>query len=115
MGYPVRVALVPVRELEPELRSVAEQLDDVANAPPAEHDHHLAHAHVAQCLEGIEDHRPIKDRQQVLVRDARQRVETHPAATGEDEALHRAEYRPGSCAACRRAIDRAMPTAPKSR
>jgi hypothetical protein len=33
-----RAALVAVREVEPELVTVGEQLDDVSDAPPAEDD-----------------------------------------------------------------------------
>ena len=37
-----RAALVAVRQVETEVAAVPEQLHDVADAPPAENDHHLA-------------------------------------------------------------------------
>ena len=41
-----------------------------------------------QLLQRVIDHRPVADRQQVLVRDARQLLETRRVAAGCDQALH---------------------------
>ena len=45
-------------------------------------------ARVDQRPQRIEDHRPVVDRQQVLVRDPRQGIEPGAEAAGEDDALH---------------------------
>ena len=39
-------------------------------------------------LDRVRDHRPVVDRQQVLVRDPRERMESAAGASGEDDALH---------------------------
>ena len=52
---------------------------------------HLAHAHSLQELERVIDHRPLTDRQQVLVGDARQLGEARRVAAGADETFHAAD------------------------
>ena len=95
VGDAERAALVAVREVKPEMRAVAEQLDDVAHALAADHDEHLADAHRRERLDRVVDHRPVIDRQQVLVGDDRQRVEPRCSAAGEHDFLHWAEaYQP---------------------
>ena len=91
MGDAERPALVAVGQVEPEMRPVAEQLDDVADALAADDDHHLADAHPGERLDRVVDHRPVVDRQQVLVGDDRQREQPRGGPAGEDDALHRAE------------------------
>ena len=91
VGDAERAALVAVRQVEPEMRAVGEQLDDVADALAADDDHHLADAHPGQRLDRVVDHRPVVDRQQVLVGDDRQREQPGGGPAGEDDALHRRE------------------------
>ena len=86
-----RAALVAVREVEPEVPAVAQQLDDVADALAADDDHHLADAHARQRVERVVDHRPVVDRQQVLVGHDRERKQPGRRPAGKHEAFHRGE------------------------
>jgi hypothetical protein len=83
--------LVAVREIEPEVGAIGQELDDVAHALAPHHDHHLADPHPGERLDRVVDHRPVVDRQQVLVGDDGQRVEPGRGTPGEDDALHRRE------------------------
>ena len=69
MGDPECAALIPVREIETEVRTVVEQLEHVADGSAANDDHRLAYPHVGKRGKGVEDHRPIVNREQVLVGD----------------------------------------------
>ena len=91
MGDAQRATLVAVGQVEAELVTIGQQLHDVADAAAAKDDHHLADAHLAQRLDRVIDHRPVVDRQQVLVRDTRQRSEARAVAAGEDQSLHDAD------------------------
>ena len=88
---PERAGLVAIGQVEAEGRAVRQQLDDVADALPADDDHHLADPHPGERLDRVVDHRPVVDRQQVLVGDDRERIEPRGRAAGEDDALHRRE------------------------
>ena len=90
-AMPERAALVAVRQVEPEVPAVAQQLDDVADALAADDDHHLADAHARQRVERVVDHRPVVDRQQVLVGDDREREQPGRRPAGKHEAFHRGE------------------------
>ena len=68
--------------------AVAEQVDEVARVLLAGDEQHLAHADPLQQLQRVVDHRPAADRQQVLVRDARQLLEPRRRPACADEALH---------------------------
>ena len=54
-------------------------------------DHQLGHARVDERFDRIRDHRPVVDRQQVLVRDPRERIEPGALAARENDALHAAD------------------------
>ena len=54
---------------------VAEQVDELPRVLLPRDEQHLAHADALQQLQRVVDHRPAPDRQQVLVRDARQLLE----------------------------------------
>src|SRR5258708_6700786 len=56
--------------------TVAEQVDELPRMLLARHDQHLAHARALEQLQRVVHHRPLTDRQQMLVRDARQLLET---------------------------------------
>src|SRR5881397_1272199 len=60
-------------------------------APRDEHEHEQPRAD--QDLDRVADHRPVVDRQQVLVGDAREWVQPASGPAGQDDALHRADYR----------------------
>src|SRR5207248_10543953 len=70
--------------------AVAEQVDEAAGMLLAGDEQHLADADPLQELKRVVDHRPAPDREQVLVRDARQLGEPGRAPAGTDQALHRA-------------------------
>jgi hypothetical protein len=70
---------------------VGQQLHDVADALATDDDHHLTDPHPGQCLDRVVDHRPVVDRQQVLVGDDRQRVEAGRRPAGKNDAFHRGE------------------------
>ena len=91
VGDPERARLVAIGQVDAERGAVRQQLDDVADALAADDDHHLADAHPGERLDRVVDHRPVVDRQQVLVGDDRQRVEPRGGPAGEDDALHRGE------------------------
>src|SRR5581483_7465316 len=71
--------------------AAAEQVDELARVLLARHDQDLLHADALQQLQGVVDHRPAADRQQVLVRDARELGEPRRVATGCDQAFHAAD------------------------
>src|SRR5205823_14859704 len=65
------------------------QAEELARVRPAGDEHELGHARLHERLDGVGDHRPVVDREQVLVRDPRQRIEPRALPTSEDDALHR--------------------------
>ena len=95
-----RLDLHLVREVEVEERlvartrahvAVAEQVDELPRVLLPGDEQHLLHARALQQLQRVVDHRPAPDRQQVLVRDARQLLETRRGPAGGDQALHTAD------------------------
>ena len=91
LGDPARLLLVAVREpVDSVLVPVAEQAQELAGMRAARDDHQLGDPGADERLDREADHRPVVDRQQVLVRDPRQRVEATPGPAGEDDALHNA-------------------------
>ena len=67
------------------------------------HEQHLAHPDPLEELERVVDHRPAADREQVLVRDARQLLEPRRRPACADQSLHR----PGRCYSQRAGAERA--------
>ena len=74
--------------LEAEVAAVGEKPQKVARILTAGDDEDVGDGGVHQRLNGIENHRLVVDRQQVLVGDAGQRVEARAGAAGEDDAFH---------------------------
>ena len=74
---------------------VAEQPEELARVGAAGDEHQLGDARVDERLDRVGDHRPVVDRQQVLVGDQRQRMQARTGAAGQDHALERALHRPG--------------------
>ena len=66
--------------------AVAEEVDDLAGVALAGHDEHLANPGALEELERVIDHRPLPDREQMLVRDTRQLAETRGLAARADES-----------------------------
>ena len=97
-----RLLLVAVEELvDAVLVAVAEQAEELAGVRAAGDEHQLVDARLHERLDGVRDHRPVVDRQQVLVRDPGERMEARARAAREDDALH-AEDRNA-------AVDRRLP------
>ncbi len=90
MGDAQGSALVAVRQVQPEMLAVGEQLDDVTDALAADDDHDLGDPHAGQRGDRVVDHRPVVDRQQMLVRDDCQREQARGGAARENDSLHRA-------------------------
>src|SRR5581483_121114 len=92
-----RLDLHLVREVEVEQElvaasradaTVAEKVDEVAGVLLPGDDQDVAHTDPLEQLERVVDHRPATDREQVLVRHARQLLEPRCGAACADEALH---------------------------
>ena len=79
VGEPVDAELVPVAEQPEELAGVG--------APRDQHD--LGDPGLDQRLDRPLDHRPVVDRQQVLVGDAGEREQPRAGPPGQKDALHR--------------------------
>ena len=97
-----RIGSPPPRGREP---PVAEQVDHLAGVALARDEEDVADPRELEELERVVDHRPAPDRQQVLVRDARQLAEARRLAAGADEALrlHARDAYEAATAACARA------------
>ena len=67
--------------------AVTEEVDHLPGVALARDEQHLRDPSELEELERVVDHRPAPDRQQVLVRDARQLAEACRLAAGADEAL----------------------------
>jgi len=78
-----------IGQLEAEFLAVREESHDIADAATTEDKHALDDAHLGKCLEREVDHRPVVDRQQVLVGDDRHREQAGGGTASEDESLHR--------------------------
>src|SRR5215211_6862791 len=89
LGDPARPLLVGVQQpVDAVLVAVAEQPQELAGmGPPGDH-HQLGDPGRDEGLDGVGDHRPVVDRQQVLVGDAGQRVEPRAGPPGQDDAFH---------------------------
>jgi hypothetical protein len=88
VGDALRPALIAVREIQPEVLAVRQQLHDVTDALAADDDHDFADAHAGQRRDRVVDHRPVVDRQQMLVGDDGQREEAGGRAARQHEAFH---------------------------
>ena len=70
------------------LVAVAEEAQELPGVGAAGHEHHLVDPGQDQRLDGVADHGPVVDGQQVLVGDPGERVQPGPAPPGQDDALH---------------------------
>ena len=77
-----------VQVLQPELRTVAEQPQEITGVVSAGDDQDLLDPGVDERPQRVKDHRPVVDRQQMLVGDPRQRIESRAEAAGENDPLH---------------------------
>jgi hypothetical protein len=68
--------------------TVAEEAEELAGVRPSGDEHRLGHAGPDERLDRVRDHRPVVDRQQVLVGDAGQRIEPAARAACEDDTFH---------------------------
>src|SRR5439155_15459598 len=88
VGDTQSAALIAIRQIEAEVRAVGQQLDDVADALPADDDEDLLDAHPRERLDRVIDHRPVVDRQQVLIGDDRQRIQARGRPARQHDPLH---------------------------
>src|SRR5207249_4006056 len=114
LGNAARFDLHLVREIDVEQQlvaaprthaAVAEQVDEVTRVLLPGDDQDVAHPDPLEELQRVIDHRPAADRQQVLVRDARQLLEPGRRPARADEALH------AGSDATRRSLAATAPTA----
>ncbi len=90
----LRLDLVGEIELEDRIAAaawgesaVAEEIDHLPRVALPRDEEHVGDPGQLEELERVVDHRPAPDREQVLVRDARQLAEARRLAAGADEAL----------------------------
>src|SRR5215207_2185772 len=89
LGDAARLLLVGVQQpVDAVLVAVAEQPQELARVgAPGDH-HQLGDPGRDERLDGVGDHRPVVDRQQVLVGDAGQRMQPAAGPTRQDDPLH---------------------------
>jgi hypothetical protein len=87
-GEPERLGDAAGALLLPVLEPVAEQAMEILHVVAARHDHQLRDTGLAERVDRVHDHRAVVHRQEVLVRDPGERIETRAGSTGEDDALH---------------------------
>ena len=86
---PALLLLVGVEEPVDAVRvTVAEQAEELPRVRSAGDEHELRDARVHERLDGVRHHRPVVEREQVLVRDPRQRIEPRALAARQNHALH---------------------------
>src|SRR5215218_5922277 len=89
LGDAARPFLVGVQQpVDAVLVPVAEQAQELAGVGAPGDDHQLGDAGRDQGLDGVGDHRPVVDRQQVLVGDQRQRVQPGARTPRQDDPFH---------------------------
>ena len=92
IGDAARLLLVAVEEpVDAVVVAVAEQAEELAGVRAAGDEHQLVDAGADERLDRVGDHRPVVQRQQVLVRDPRERVQPRARAAREDDAFHAGE------------------------
>ena len=95
LGDAAGLLLVAVGEqVDAVLAAVAEQPEELAGMRPAGDEHQLDDARLDERLDRVRDHRPVEERQQMLVRDPRERMEPRARAACEDDALHAGDANP---------------------
>jgi len=77
--------------LQSEVATISEQPEKIAGVVAAGDDDDVVDTGAHERLDGIEDHGLVVDRQQVLVRDPRERIEAAPRPAREHDALHRTQ------------------------
>ena len=82
LGDAAGALLLAVRE------PVAEQAVEILHVVAARDDHQLRDPGLAERVDRVHDHRAVVHRQEVLVRDPGERIETRAGSTGEDDAFH---------------------------
>ena len=88
-GDASRLGLVGVEQpRDPELVAIAQQAQELPRMRATGDQHDLGHAGLDQRLDPVTDHRAVVDREQVLVRDLRQRVKPAAGTAGEDDPFH---------------------------
>ena len=70
------------------LVAVAEEAEELTGVGAPGDEHHLVDPGQHERLDGVADHGPVVDGQEVLVGDAGERVEPGAAASRQDDAFH---------------------------
>jgi hypothetical protein len=83
---------------------VAEEAKEVTRVRPSRHEQYLGHVGHDERFDCVGDHRPIVDRQKMLVRDASEGMKPRSGATREHDALHDALHPSAPVAAARRIL-----------
>jgi hypothetical protein len=90
LGNAAGLVLIAVEEpADPECAPVAEQPQELAGMGTPGDEHDLVDPGVDQRFNGPGDHGPVVNRQQVLVGDARERVEARAGTPRQQDTLHR--------------------------
>ena len=74
------------------ITSVAEQPEKITSIFPAGDEKNLLNPRIDQRLNGIVNHRPVVDRQEVLIGDAGERIQSAAGASRKDYAFHMASF-----------------------
>ena len=82
----VLVRIVEVAQTEP--RPVPQKPQELPGMVAAGHDHDPVDAGAGHLLDRVIDHRPVVDRQQMLVGDPRQRLQPTPGPSGQNHTFH---------------------------
>ena len=89
LGDAAGLLLIAVAEpVDAELVAVPQQAQELPGVGSPGHQHDLGDPGVDQRLDAPVDHRPVVDRQQVLVGDPGQRMQPRAGPPGQDDALH---------------------------
>ena len=83
--------------VQPELLAVGQQAQKIARIAAAGDDQDIANAGIHEGLDGVIDHRPVVNGQQVFVGDLGEREQPAAGSPGEYDTLHRqfSSYRMG--------------------
>ncbi len=85
---PLALLIGVVQMPQAKVLAVAQEGQKIPGLAPAGDDHDLLNPGVDQGLDRVVDHRFVKNRQEVLVGDLRQRKEARAKSAGQDDALH---------------------------
>jgi len=77
-----------VNAVQVKILAIGEETKEVAGILPASDDDDVLDARIHQCLDGVENHRPVVNWQQMLIGDTRERVQARTSSARQDNTLH---------------------------